>query len=150
MGWIYKYVKGSVSYFIPILFLFHQNSPLLLSSAKQYNRVCVSCRVYCLPQSGWLFAQHIYSEISAILQFRVNSLVDSSTKHCLFVCLWFVVECLSARSPTLLLIPVRSSSLAFNYPAPSTVSLARSNRCCKSRTLTVTIIYSLLKVITNI
>lgn len=129
-------IQVSVGYFISFLFLFHQNSPLL-SVAKQYIQRCLCVWSGLLSATKRLIICATYLLCNKCRTSVPRKLPCWLLREALFVCLFVVLgrECLSALSRAKLcrsahLSRVRSSSLAIDYPAPTTVSQAKSSSFC--------------------
>lgn len=126
-------IDVSVGYLISFLFLFHQNSPLL-SAAKQYIQryLCVRSGLLCATKRLIICATYLlWNKCRTPVPRKLPCWL---LREALFVCLFVVLsqECLSALFGAQLcssahLSRVRSSSLAIDYPAPTTVSLAKSS-----------------------
>lgn len=130
------HIKVSVGYFISFLFLFHQNSPVS-SGAKQYIQRCLCVWTGLLSATKRLIICATYLLCNKCRTPVPRKLPCWLLREALFVCLFVVLsrECLSALFRAQLcrsahLSRVRSSSLAIDYPAPTTVSLAKSSGFC--------------------
>lgn len=128
-------IKVSVGYFISFLFLFHHNSPLL-SAAKQYIQRYLYVRSALLSATKRLIICATYLLCNKCRTPVQRKLPCWLLREALFVCLFVVLSqsvsllCSEPNCSSAHLSRDRSSSLAIDYPAPTTVSLAKSTSFC--------------------